>query len=117
MQKIRGAIQRVDDPYRVAVTAAPAFLGQKGMAGVMLTDELDDLGLGRMIDLADEIIASLGGDRQGFQAVQAADDDFGGRAGRADSDIEKRMHGKISSRNVFARAAARRRTDPAIVTD
>jgi hypothetical protein len=27
------------------------------------------------------------------------------------------MHGKISSRSVFARAPARRKTNPAIVTD
>ena len=57
-----------------------------------------------MIDFADEIVAPLGGDRQGFEAVEAADDDFAGGAGGPDGNIEERMHSKISSRSVSARA-------------
>ena len=56
-----------------------------------------------MIDFADEVVAPFRGNRQGFEAVETADDDFAGGAGGADGDIEKRMHGKISS---FARNPA-----------
>ena len=97
MQKIGGAIERIDDPDCVAVAAAPAFLRQKGVARVVLADDLDDLGLSRMIDFADEVVASLGCDRQGFEAIEAADDDFAGGAGGPDGNIEERMHDKMGS--------------------
>ena len=97
MEEIRRAIQRIDDPDGVALARTPAFLGQEGVAGVVLADELDDLGLSRMIDFADEVVAPFRGNREGFEAVETADDDFAGGAGGADSDIEKRMHGKMSS--------------------
>ena len=99
MQEIGGSVQGIDDPDGVTVSRAAAFLGQKGVAGIVLADELDDLGLGRMIDLADEIVASFRGNGQGFEAVEAADDDFAGRAGGTDGNIEKGMHGKIGSRS------------------
>ena len=74
-----------------------ALLGEKGVLRVMAADGGDDLVLGRVIDLGDEVVASLGGHREGFQAVEAADDDFAGAARGAHGNIEKRLHGNLSS--------------------
>ena len=101
MQEIRGAIQRIDDPDGVALAGAPAFLGQEGVARVVFADELDDLGLSRMIDFTDEVVAPFRGNRKGFEAVETADDDFASGASGADGDIEKRMHGKMSSAETY----------------
>jgi hypothetical protein len=87
------------------------------MARIVLPDELDDLGLGRMIDFADEIVAPLGCDRQGLEAIEAADDDFAGGSGGPNGNIEERMHGKISSRSVSARGNCAAETNQRIVTD
>ena len=64
------------------------------MVRIVLADDADDLRLGLRVDLADEVVAALGRDRKGLQAVQAADDDLAGAARGADGDIEKRVHGK-----------------------
>ena len=117
MQEVRRAIQWVYDPHRIVVPGAPALLSQEGMARVVFPDQLDDLGLGRMIDLADEVVASFGCDRQGFEAIEAADDDFAGGAGGPNGNIEERMHSKISSRSVSARANGAAETNQRIVTD
>ena len=87
------------------------------MVGVVFADQLDDLGLGRMIDLAHEVVTALGCDRQGFQAVETADDDFAGGPSGPDGNIEKRMHGKMSSRSVSAVANRAAETNQRIVTD
>jgi hypothetical protein len=117
MQEVRRAIERIDDPDGIAVSRAPALLSQESMAWIVLADQLDDLGLGRMIDFADEIVASLGCDRQGFEAIEAADDDFAGGAGGTYGNIEERMHSKISSRSVSACANSAAETNQRIVTD
>ena len=117
MQEVRGAVERIDDPDGIAVSRAPALLSQESMARIVLPDELDDLGLGRMIDFADEVVAPLGCDRQGLEAIEAADDDFAGGAGGPDGNIYERMHSKISSRSVSARAHGPAETNQRIVTD
>ena len=101
MQEVRRAVERIDDPEGVALARTPAFLGQEGMVGVALADDLDDLGLSRMIDFADEVVAPFRGNRQGFEAVETADDDFAGGPGGPDGDIEKRLHGKMSSAKTY----------------
>lgn len=106
MQEIRCAIERVDDPDRVALALTSAFLRQEGVVGVALADDLDDLGLSRMIDFADEIVAPFRCNRQGFEAVEAADNDFTGGAGCTDGDIEEGMHGKMSSAEIYQRIVA-----------
>ena len=93
VQEVGRAIQRIDDPYRVAVTARATFLGKEGMARVVALDDADDLCFGGLVDLGDEVVAALGRDLQGFHAVQAADDDFAGAAGGAHGNVEKRLHG------------------------
>ena len=117
MQEVRRAIERVDDPDGIAVSGAPALLSQEGMARVVFPDQLDDLGLGRMIDFADEVVSALRGDRQGFEAIETADNDFAGGTGGPDGNIEERMHSKISSRSVSACANSAAETNQRIVTD
>ena len=70
-----------------------AFLGEDGVVGIVLVDDVDDLALGGAVDLADKVVAALGGDREALEPVEAADDDFAGAARGAHGDIEKRMHG------------------------
>ena len=53
----------------------------------------DDLLFRGLVNLGDEVIAPLGGDREGLQAIEAADDDFAGAARGAHGNIEKRLHG------------------------
>jgi hypothetical protein len=60
---------------------------------IVLTDDPDDLCLRLRIDLTDEVVAALGRDRKGLDAVHATNDDLAGAAGGANSDIEKRVHG------------------------
>ena len=117
MQEVRRTIEWIDDPDGIAVSHAPALFGQESMAWIVLADELDDLGLGRMIDFADEVVAPLGCDRQGLEAIEAADDDFAGGPGGPDGNIEERMHNKISSRSVSAAANGPAETNQRIVTD
>src|SRR5581483_2438205 len=64
VQEVRRAIERIDDPQRVAFASAAALLRQKSVARIMATDELDDLLLGGTVDLAHEVITALGGDRE-----------------------------------------------------
>ena len=59
MQKVGGAIQRIDDPYRLVIAGGAAFLGENGVLGVVAADDGDDLPLGRDIDFGDEIVAAL----------------------------------------------------------
>ncbi len=94
VQEIRGAIQRIDDPHRLAVAADAALFRQKSMIGVGLADTGDDLPLGGLVHLGHEVIAPLGGDRQGVHPLQAADDDLTGTAGGTNGNIEKWLHGK-----------------------
>ena len=53
---------------------------------------LDDRRLGRMIDLADVILRTLGGDRQQVEIARAARDDVAGAACRLDGRGEHRVH-------------------------
>ena len=61
--------------------------------GIVLVDDVDDLALGGAIDLADVVVAALGGDLEALEPYQAADDDLAGAARGAHGDIEQWMHG------------------------
>jgi hypothetical protein len=63
------------------------------MLRVVLADDGDDLLLRGAVHLGDEVVTPLGGDGEGLQAVQAADDDLAGAASRFHGDVEKRLHG------------------------
>jgi hypothetical protein len=69
VQEVGRAVERVDDPHRVAVAARAALLGEERMAGVVALDDADDLGLRGLVDLGDEVIAALGRDLQGLHPV------------------------------------------------
>jgi hypothetical protein len=53
VQEVRRAVEGIDDPEGVAVARLAAFLSQKGVTGVVFADQLDDLGLGRMVIVRD----------------------------------------------------------------
>ena len=93
MQEVGRAIQRIDDPQRLVLAAAAAFFGEKRMLRIEPADAADDLLLGRMVDLGDEVVAPLGGDGQRLQAVQAPYDELAGAACGPHGYIEKRLHG------------------------
>jgi hypothetical protein len=84
---------------------------------VVFADQLDDLRLGRMIDLGDEVVAALRCDRQGVEAVEAANYDFAGGTSGPDGNIQKRLHGKMSSHSVSASAYGAAETNQRIVAD
>jgi hypothetical protein len=52
------------------------------------TDGLDDVPLGHLVDLGDEIVASLGADPEGGHSVDVADDQVSRAAGGADGDVQ-----------------------------
>jgi hypothetical protein len=93
VQKVSGAVQGINDPHRVVVTALAALFGQERVLRVMTAYGCDDLLFRGLVNLGDEVIAPLGGDREGLQAIEAADDDFAGAARGAHGNIEKRLHG------------------------
>ena len=84
-----------------AVSLAAVTYLDRVCISILAPQIMHDLGLSRMIDFADEVVAPFRGNRQGFEAVETADDDFAGGAGGADGDIEKRMHGKMSSAETY----------------
>src|SRR4029077_17929488 len=64
MQKIRGAIERIDDPHELALAAAARFFGQDCVLRIAAVDGGDDVRLGLAVDVGDEIIAALAVDFQ-----------------------------------------------------
>jgi hypothetical protein len=96
VQEVRRPIERVDDPHGLVVPCGTAFFGQESVVRVVLADDGDDLRLRLGIDLTHEVVTALGRDGERFQAVQIPDNDLASAARGADSDIEKRMHGKIA---------------------
>jgi len=72
VQEVGRAIQRIDDPQRLMLAAAAAFFGEKRMLRIESADAADDLLLGRVVDLGDEVVAPLGGDGQRLQAVSGS---------------------------------------------
>src|ERR1700722_9079136 len=92
MQKIRGAVERIDDPDELVVAAAPAFLGEERVLRVAAADGGDDVGFGLAVDLGHEIVAALAVDFQGIEARKAAHDQVTGASGGAHAGIEQGLH-------------------------
>ena len=92
MQKIGGAVQRIDDPHEFVLAAAAGFLSQDGVLRVAAADGRDDVRFGLAVDVGDEIIAPLGVDLQGIEAREAFDDQIAGAARGAHCDIEEGLH-------------------------
>src|SRR5580692_11407533 len=95
VQEIGGAIQWIDDPDRLILTAAATLLGQNGMIGIELVDDLDDLAFGRTVDFADVVVTAFGADFQAVQPYQGANNDFAGATCGAHGNIEQWVHRKI----------------------
>jgi hypothetical protein len=96
VDEVGGAIERIDDPQVLAVLGAvlaARLFGQDGVAGVGGEQDFDDRPFGRLIDLGDEVVDTLGGDLQPFDVECGAVDDRSGCAGRLDGDVEHRVEG------------------------
>ncbi len=98
VQEVGRAVERIDDPDGVVLAAAAALLGEHRVVRIVVADDADDFLLRVAVDLAHEVVAPLGGDGEGLQPIEAADDDFAGATRGADCDIEKRVHGSSHER-------------------
>ena len=74
MQKIGGAVERVDDPHEFTLAAAARLFGQDRVLRIAAVNGGDDVRLGLAVDVCDEIVAALAVDFQGIEARQAFDD-------------------------------------------
>ena len=92
MQKIRGAIERIDDPHVFVVTAAAGFLAQHGVLRIAAANGGDDVRFGFAVDIGDEVVAALGVDFDRIETRQAAHDQITGAPGGAHADIEQWLH-------------------------
>ena len=96
VDEVGGAIEGVDDPLEVLIGNAATFFGEDAVIRVGAVDDLDDGGLGALVDIGDEIIVRLAGDVDFIDPIEAAVDDIARFAGRANSGDENRMlHGNL----------------------
>ena len=93
VQIIGGAVQRVDDPFALALALGAAFLGQDRVIGVRAVNDAYDLGLGGAIDFGDEVIRRLVLDIEPVNLLEVPENDAGRGAGRGNANIDDRMHG------------------------
>jgi len=95
VQEVGGAVERVDDPLDGVAGAAlartgdrAALLAEEGVVGIGAADGGDDVRLGHLVDLADEVVAALARHLERVEAVEAADDEVRGAARGAHGDVE-----------------------------
>ena len=69
MQKVCSAIQWVDDPEIAISWMAPAFLGEKSVVRISLSDGFHNRLFGAAVDLAHEILVAFGRDAERVYAV------------------------------------------------
>jgi len=93
VQEVGRAVERIDDPECIVLAGPAALLGEKCVLRVVTADDADDFLLGGVVDLGDEVVASLGGDGERLEAVQAPDDDLARAARGPNGNVEKRLHG------------------------
>jgi hypothetical protein len=96
VDEVRGAVERIDDPLRVALAAAAAFLGEDRVTRIRLADDLDDLALGGPVDVGDEVVAALGRHLEAVEPRHAADDELARAARGAYRDVEKCVHDHLA---------------------
>ena len=70
VQVVRRAVERIDDPLVLVVAARAAFLGEDRVLGVVVADDLDDRGLGGLVDLRDELVAAFLDDLERLELVE-----------------------------------------------
>ena len=62
------------------------------MIGVVILDDLDDRGLGGLVDLRDELVAAFLDDLERLELVHLANHDLAGAAGRANCNVDHAVH-------------------------
>ena len=77
------------------------------MIRVVLANDLHDLEFSLRVDLGHEIVVSLLSHVEAMQAIQTADDDLAGAAGRTNGDIEHWLHGDLGRVKEQGRGASR----------
>jgi hypothetical protein len=92
VQKIRSAVEGVDDPNELAVAALPAFFGEERVIRMAAANGGHDVGFGLAVDVGDEVIAALAVDFQGIEARKTLDDQITGAPGGTHADIEQGLH-------------------------
>src|SRR6184192_3996980 len=93
VQEVGRAVERIDDPECIVLAGPAALFGENCVLRVVTADDADDFPLGGVVDLGDEVVASLGGDGERLEAVQAPDDDLARAARGPNGNVEKRLHG------------------------
>ena len=74
MQKIGGAIERIDDPHEFILAAAARLFGEHRVLRITAANGRDDVRFGLAVDIRDEIIAAFGVDLERIEARQAFND-------------------------------------------
>ena len=94
VQKIGGAVQRIDDPlvFGGVAGAGAGFFGQDGMFRVGFENGLDDGGFRGVVDFGNKIVGFFLFDADDIQIQRSALDQTGGTAGCLDRDVKHGVH-------------------------
>ncbi len=100
MNKVGGAIQRIDDPEPVGALFAsrgqPALLTEEAVIGVCLLQHIEDGFFGSTIDLGDVVIEPLGLDIHQIYFFSGLGNDFTGGTGGAQRHVQHGLHGETT---------------------
>ena len=88
VDEVRGAVQRVDDPFEVAAPVRTAFFGEKGVVGMTPANGVDNPPLRDPVDVGDEVVRRLLRNGERVEAIDVACDDVARLSGGADCDIQ-----------------------------
>ncbi len=72
--------------------AAPLSSARIAVLGVVIFDDLDDRGLGGLVDLRHELVAAFLDDLQRLELVHVANHDLAGATRRANCDVDHAVH-------------------------
>ena len=108
MQKIRGAIQGIDDPGELARSRMAGLLREEGVVRVTLADAFQDGLLGGLVHLGDVVVASLRADLELIEARQGAHSDVASAARGLYGGVEQGLHGAgiVQSAGLIATGSA-----------
>ena len=99
MQKIGGAIERIDDPdevtLRIATRRARAFLGDDAVIGIGTEERIYNRGFGIAINLCHKVAGAFAVDGQAVKIARPELNDFGGFASGFNRRGQHRMHGRL----------------------
>ncbi len=94
VQKIGGAVEWVDDPLVLVTVMRAGFLSQYAVLRVGLAQGMDNDVFSLAVDLGDEVVTVLAGDRQGVQTVDVTDNQIARGTSGTRGNIEHGMHGR-----------------------